>query len=148
MGVEDFKHYDCSGFVTKYGVECTDGRVIERGSFSHMDGAVVPLVYQHQRKTPDALIGKVLLKEYPDGVRGFTLFNGTKSGQHLKACVEHGDIDSYSIFATDLCERGLNVKRGNIKEVSLVIAGANPGAHIEQISMAHGDADEWEEQQV
>lgn len=144
MGVEDFKNYDCAGLVTKYGVECTDGRVIERGSFSHMDGAVVPLVYQHQRKSPDALIGKVLLKEYPDGVRGFTLFNSTKSGQHMKACVEHGDIDSYSIFATDLCERGLNVKRGNIKEVSLVIAGANPGAHIEQISMAHGDADDGE----
>lgn len=144
MGVEDFKNYDCAGLVTKYGVECTDGRVIERGSFSHMDGAVVPLVYQHQRKSPDALIGKVLLKEYPDGVRGFTLFNSTKSGQHMKACVEHGDIDSYSIFATDLCERGLNVKRGNIKEVSLVIAGANPGAHIEQVSMAHGDADDGE----
>lgn len=144
MGVEDFKNYDCAGLVTKYGVECSDGRVIERGSFSHMDGAVVPLVYQHQRKSPDALIGKVLLKEYPDGVRGFTLFNSTKSGQHMKACVEHGDIDSYSIFATDLCERGLNVKKGNIKEVSLVIAGANPGAHIEQISMAHGDADDGE----
>ncbi len=144
MGVEDFKNYDCAGLVTKYGVECSDGRVIERGSFSHMDGKVVPLVYQHQRKSPDALIGKVLLKDYPDGVRGFTLFNSTKSGQHMKACVEHGDIDSYSIFATDLCERGLNVKRGNIKEVSLVISGANPGAHIEQISMAHGDADDGE----
>lgn len=144
MGVEDFKNYDCAGLVTKYGVECSDGRVIERGSFSHMDGVVVPLVYQHQRKSPDALIGKVLLKDYPDGVRGFTLFNSTKSGQHMKACVEHGDIDSYSIFATDLCERGLNVKRGNIKEVSLVIAGANPGAHIEQIAMAHSDADDGE----
>lgn len=144
MGVEDFKNYDCAGLVTKYGVECSDGRVIERGSFSHMDGQVVPLVYQHQRKSPDALIGKVLLKDYPDGVRGFTLFNNTKSGQHMKACVEHGDIDSYSIFATDLCERGLNVKRGNIKEVSLVISGANPGAHIEQISVSHGDADDGE----
>lgn len=144
MGVEEFKNYDCAGWATRYGVTCSDGRVIEPGSFSHMDGQVVPLVFQHRRNDPTSIIGKALLKVFPEGVRAFSLFNNTKSGQHMKACVEHGDIDSYSIFATDLCERGLSVKKGNIKEVSLVISGANPLAHIEQVTFAHDDADDGE----
>ena len=142
--VEEFKNYDCAGFATRYGVECSDGRVIEHGAFKHLDGVVVPLVYAHQRTAPDNLIGKALLQETEEGVRAYTLFNSTKSGQHMKACVEHGDLDSYSIFATNLRERGLFVKRGDIKEVSLVISGANPQARIDQIAFSHDDADDGE----
>lgn len=142
--IEEFKNYDCAGFATRYGVECSDGRVIEHGAFKHLDGVVVPLVYAHQRTAPDNLIGKALLKETEEGVRAYTLFNSTKSGQHMKACVEHGDLDSYSIFATNLRERGLFVKKGDIKEVSLVISGANPQARIDQIAFSHDDADDGE----
>lgn len=144
MGVEEFNNYDCAGWATRYGVECADGRTIAYGAFDHLDGKVVPCVYQHQRKKIGNLIGKCLLKAKPEGVRVFTLFNSTDSGKRAKECVQHGDLDSYSIFATNLCERGMVVKRGEIKEVSLVISGANPLAHIEQVTFAHDDADDGE----
>lgn len=144
MGVEEFNNYDCVGWATRYGVECTDGRTIAHGAFDHLNGKVVPCVYQHQRKEIGNLLGKCLLKAEPEGVRVFTLFNNTVSGKHAKECVQHGDLDSYSIFATNLSERGMVVKRGEIKEVSLVISGANPLAHIEQVTFAHDDADDGE----
>ena len=144
MGVEEFNNYDCAGWATRYGVECADGRTIAHGAFDHLNGKVVPCVYQHQRKEIGNLLGKCLLKAEPEGVRVFTLFNNTDGGKKARECVQHGDLDSYSIFATNLSERGMMVKRGDIKEVSLVISGANPLAHIEQVTFAHDDADDGE----
>lgn len=139
MTKEDFRTYNCAGWATRYGVECSDGRTIEHGAFDHLDGVVVPVVWAHGRNNINNIIGKAMLKANDVGVRAYTKFNGTKEGNHAKLCVEHGDLDAYSIFAVNLHERGLSVKRGDIKEVSLVIAGANPMAKIDQIEMSHGD---------
>ena len=141
---DKFDKYDCSGWVTKYGIECSDGLTLARGSFDHMDGVVVPLVFQHQRKDVTQTIGKTLLQARPEGVYGYSLFNATDRGQHAKLCVEHGDLDSYSIFAAINRAEGMNVKKGTIKEVSLVISGANPGAHIDYVNVGHADDEDDE----
>lgn len=135
----DFSTYDCAGWATKYGVECSDGITIEQGAFDHLDGSVVPLVFGHGRKDVKNYIGKALLKATPEGLRSFNQFNNTPEGLHAKECVEHGDLDSLSIFAVNLAQRGMTVRRGDVKEVSLVISGANPKAKIEYVEMSHGD---------
>lgn len=131
--------YDFSGYVTKNDVLCTDGRRIRKGAFQHQNGEWVPMVWQHQRNSPDNVIGKVLLEDRNDGVYGYGVFNSTPKAELSKTLVEHGDITHMSIFANQLLEKSKNVMHGEIREVSLVLAGANPGAVIDNISIVHAD---------
>jgi HK97 family phage prohead protease len=138
-----------SGYVTKAGIVCTDGRVIEPGAFAHQNGTKVPFVWQHGHKDVENVLGHVLLEErdtsHPDGAGtyGYVYINGTPKGQHAKETVEHGDLDSMSIWANELKEKIVNgVKRvmhGGIKEVSLALSGANSGAKIDNVQVAHSD---------
>jgi len=140
---------DFSGYVTKAGIVCTDGRVIEPGAFAHQNGTKVPFVWQHGHKDVKNVLGHVLLEErdetHPDGAGtyGYIYVNGTPEGKHAKETVEHGDLDSMSIWANELKEKIVaGVKRvmhGGIKEVSLALAGANSGAKIDNVRIAHSD---------
>lgn len=130
--------FDFSGWATKNDLLCADGRTIRRNAFADNDGDVVPLVWQHGHSSPENVIGHALLQNMPDGVYAYGVFNDTDNGQHAKALVKHGDVTALSIYANQLQQRGGDVTRGNIREVSLVIAGANPGACIEHV-MAHGE---------
>lgn len=132
--------FDFSGWATKNDLLCADGRTIRRDAFADNDGDVVPLVWQHDHNTPNNVIGHALLQNMPDGVYAYGVFNDTENGQHAKALVKHGDISALSIYANQLKQHGGDVVKGNIREVSLVIAGANPGASIEHV-MAHGDVE-------
>lgn len=134
MGEPDF-----SGYVTKAGIECADGRTITPDAFKHMDGVKVPLVWAHGHNSPDNVLGHVLLKARPDGVYGLGFFNDTKQGLNSKKLVEHGDLDSLSIYANQLKEYSKRVLHGIIREVSLVLAGANPKAKIDYVRIAHSD---------
>lgn len=130
---------DFSGYVTKNDLRCTDGRTIVKNSFQHQDGNIVPLVWQHLHNDPGNVIGKMYLENREDGVYGYGSLNHTEKAENARELLRHGDVDSMSIYATNLIERGGNVMHGDIKEVSLVLSGANPGAKIEHISLAHGD---------
>lgn len=130
--------FDFSGWATKNDLLCADGRTIRRDAFADNDGDVVPLVWQHGHSSPENVIGHALLQNKPDGVYAYGVFNDTDNGQHAKALVKHGDVTALSIYANQLKQRGGDVTHGNIREVSLVIAGANPGACIEHV-MAHGE---------
>ena len=134
MGVPDF-----SGYVTKFGIRCSDGRTILAHAFKGMDGQQVPLVWQHQHNSPENVLGHVVLSNREDGVWGDGFFNTTPSGTQGKALVQAEDIKSLSIYANQLIEQAKNVVHGVIREVSLVLAGANPGAHIDPVSIMHGD---------
>lgn len=132
-------NYHFKGYVTKYGVPCSDGRTITPDAFKHHDGAILPLVWNHQHNDVNNVLGKVLLHNCGDGMYGYGLFNDTESGNAAKALVEHGDIVSMSICANQLkhnSNRG--VTHGRLCEVSLVLAGANPGAFIDTV-MKHGE---------
>lgn len=131
--------YDFSGYATKANVRCSDGRTIMKDAFKHNDGATVPLVWHHMRDSVNNVLGKAVLENRPDGVYAYGLFNDTESGQNAKALVMHGDITSLSIYANRLQQRGNAVEHGEIREVSLVYAGANPGARIDNLSINHGD---------
>nr|DAG61491.1 MAG TPA: major capsid protein [Caudoviricetes sp.] len=136
------KHnYDCAGMATKYGVLCTDGKTIMPGAFKDQDGTEVPVVWMHQHNSIDNVLGHALLKSCPEGLRAYVTFNDTEKGQMAKTVVKNRDINSFSIWADSLRYAGdgsrRHVAHGIIREVSLVLAGANPGAHIEEI-MAHG----------
>ena len=133
------KKFDFSGWATKNDLECSDGRVIKKDAFAECDGLVVPLVWGHQYSGPENILGHALLKNKADGVFAYGTFNDTENGQLAKELVKHGDIKALSIFANKLKQVGNNVLHGAIKEVSLVIAGANPGATIENVSIAHSD---------
>lgn len=128
-----------SGWATKAGLKCTDGRTIMPDAFKHNDGIQVPLVWQHGHGSPDNILGHAILTAHPDGVRADAYFNNTPKAQIAKALVEHGDIKSLSIFANSLVERSKQVFHGMIREVSLVLAGANPGALIDNVNIAHSD---------
>lgn len=130
-------NYDFCGWVTKNDLECTDGRVIKRNAFAHQDGSKVPLAWNHNHDTPEAVLGYTILENRPEGVYGYSFLNDTQKAQEAKLLVQHGDIDSYSIYANHLKQAGSNVYHGDIKEVSLVFSGANPGAYIEDVSFAH-----------
>lgn len=130
---------DFSGYVTKNDVLCSDGRRIRNGAFQHQDGNWVPLVWQHQRNTPDNVLGKVFLEHRKDGVYGYGVFNETDKAKTARALVEHGDIRNMSIYANELLEKSKQVMHGTIREVSLVLAGANPGAVIDNVSVVHSD---------
>lgn len=140
--------YDFCGYATKNDVKCADGRVIRRDAFRNCDGAVVPLVWQHLHDDPTNVLGHALLENRPDGVYVYGSFNNSEWGSHAKTLVEHGDIKSLSIFANRLIQDGPNVKHGVIREVSLVMAGANPEARIENLSITHSDGtvDEWDDE--
>lgn len=137
------KTYDFSGWATKANMLCSDGRVIMRDAFKECDGMTVPLVWNHQHNRPEEVLGHALLENREDGVYAYGTFNDTESGKNAKLLVQHGDVDRLSIYANKLKQRGSDVIHGVIREVSLVLAGANPGAQIESVIM-HGD-DSYEE---
>jgi len=134
---------DFSGWATVNDQKCSDGRTIKSGAFAHMDKKKVPLVWQHQHNDPGSVLGHAILENRAFGVFCHGYFNETENGQQAKAMVKHQDIDSLSIFANNLTERRVNggreVYHGDIREVSLVLVGANPGAVIENINIVHGD---------
>ena len=134
------KSYDCKGWATKNDLLCSDGRIIRRNAFEDDDGKTVPLVWNHQHSDPKNVLGHALLKNMEDGVYTYCTFNDTESGRVAKKLVEHGDIVSFSIFANKLIQKGSDVIHGAIREVSLVLAGANPGAFIEDV-VVHGEVE-------
>lgn len=131
--------YDFSGYATRNNLRCGDGRVIRRDAFKDNDNTTVPLVWQHIHNNPDNVLGHADLENREDGVYAYCTFNDTDSGQNAKALVQHGDITSLSIYANKLQQNGNEVLHGIIREVSLVLAGANPGARIDPLSIAHSD---------
>ena len=132
---------DFSGYVTRYGVKCTDGRTIMANAFQHNDGAKIPLVWQHQHNNPGNVLGYLVLHHVQDGVRADGFFNDTAQGINGKKLVAHGDITKLSIYANGLIQQGPNVVRGDIREGSLVMAGANPGAYIDFVNLVHDDGE-------
>lgn len=133
--------YDFRGWATKNNLRCTDGRVIRQNAFAAQDGQKVPLCFGHNHDDVFHILGHALLKNEPEGVRAYCKFNNTEQGQNAKQAVLNGDLDSLSIYAGHLTHNGADVMHGKIVEVSLVLAGANPGAKIEDV-FAHGDEDE------
>lgn len=131
--------YDFSGWATRNDIKCSDGRIIRKDAFKHCDGLTVPLVWNHDHEDPYRIVGHALLENRDEGVYTYCKFNDTDLGKTAKIYVEHGDITHLSIYANQLKQQGPNVMHGSIREVSLVMAGANPGATIESV-MAHGDA--------
>ena len=136
--------YDFSGWATKNDLLCSDGRTIRRDAFKDCDGMVVPLVWSHIHNDPDNVLGHALLKNEPEGVKTYCTFNDTPKGRTAKALVEHGDITNLSIYANKLKQKGGDVLHGVIREVSLVLSGAHPGALIDFPSIEHSDDEETE----
>lgn len=135
--------YDFAGYATKNNVRCTDGRVIRKGAFSDQNGGQVPLVWSHNHNSVENVLGHAILKEDENGMYAYGYFNDTKNAEIARVCLAHGDFDALSIYANQLRENGNNVIHGNIKEVSLCLAGANPGALIDTI-IAHSEDSEEE----
>ncbi len=133
---------DFSGWATKAGIECSDGRTILPNAFAHQDQVTVPLVWQHGHKEATNVLGHTVLENRAEGVYTYGYFNGTEQGENAKALVAHGDITYLSIFANQLQERNKQVAHGQIREVSLVMAGANPGALIDNIEIMHSDTNQ------
>jgi HK97 family phage prohead protease len=137
---------DFCGWVTKFGVKCTDRRVITPNAFKHCDGKTVPLVWNHNHDTVENIAGKIVLEQRDEGLYGYAYFNDTPTGRKSKACVEHGDITGLSLMANHIKEipnrsNGTDVVHGDVQEVSLVIAQANPGAGITSVCLQHSDTD-------
>lgn len=139
--------YDFSGWATRHNLRCSDGRVILKDAFKKNDGQKVPLVWNHQHNDPFNVLGHALLKNRGDGVYAYCSLNDTEAGNQARAMVQHGDIDSLSIFANQLEQNGTNVVHGNIREVSLVMASANPGAFIDSV-IAHSDGEDEVEARI
>lgn len=135
--------YDFSGWATKNDLLCGDGRTIKRDAFKDNDGKTVPLVWNHDHSNPEAVLGHALLENREDGVYAYGTFNDTPAGQHAKQCVQNGDVSALSIWANKLKQVGKDVIHGQIRELSLVLSGANPGAFIDFV-MAHGEDTEDE----
>lgn len=129
--------YDFAGWATKNDLLCSDGRIIRKNAFADNDGMRVPLVWNHDHNLPENVLGHALLQNRPEGVYAYGKFNDSESGKTAKILVESGDIASLSIYANNLKQNGNNVMHGNIRELSLVLAGANPGARIDSV-MYHG----------
>lgn len=136
-------NYDFAGWATKANLRCSDGRVIRKDAFAHCDGVKVPLCWNHDHNKPEEVLGHALLENREEGVYAYCSFNDTDSAQTAKLLVQHGDITQLSIYANKLKQQGSDVIHGTIREVSLVLAGANPGAYIESVLM-HGE-DSYEE---
>jgi len=133
------KKFDFSGYATKVGLKCSDGRTILQDAFADADGKTVPLVYQHMHNDPKNILGHAILENRKDGVYAYCSLNDTESGKTAKALIQHGDISALSIYANSLVEKAKNVVHGVIREVSIVIAGANPEAYIDNLAFEHGD---------
>lgn len=131
--------YDFSGYATRNNIRCSDGRTILKDAFADQNGQKVPLVYQHNHNDIDNVLGHAVLENRNDGVYCYGTFNDTPMGRDAKELVKHGDITALSIYANHLTERNKNVMHGNIREVSLVLAGANPGAYIDNVTIQHSD---------
>lgn len=143
-GMLNFKmaiDYDCSGWATKANTRCYDGLTIAPDAFKECDGKTVPMVYNHDHSSVDNVIGHCLLKNRPQGVYCYAKFNDTDTGRTAKACVENGDLSAFSIYANGLKKVGKTVKHGFIREVSLVLAGCNPGALIDEVVKHSADED-------
>lgn len=134
--------YDFSGWATKANLKCSDGRTIMKDAFKENDGKQVPLVWNHQHDDPDNVLGHALLENRDEGVYAYCKFNESESGKTAKLLVQHGDVNALSIYANQLKQNMNNVLHGNIREVSLVLAGANPGASIDSIIMHGEESDE------
>ena len=135
--------YDFSGWATRNNIRCSDGRTILKDAFKHNDGQTVPLVWNHDHNDPLNVLGHALLENRDEGVYAYCTFNDTDAGRNAKALVEHGDVTALSIYANQLKQQGPNVLHGAIREVSLVLAGANPGAFIDSI-IRHGEESDEE----
>ena len=135
--------YDFSGWATKNNLKCSDGRTIMRDAFKGNDGQTVPLVWNHQHNDPLNVLGHAILENRENGVYAYCKFNDTEAGKNAKMLVEHGDVKALSIYANQLKQKGGNVEHGVIREVSLVLAGANPGAFIDSI-LRHGETSDEE----
>lgn len=135
--------YDFSGWATRNDFKCSDGRTIMKDAFKNNDGQTVPLVWNHQHNDPLNVLGHALLENRKEGVYAYCVFNDTESGKNAKLLVEHRDVSALSIFANQLKQQGANVLHGAIREVSLVLAGANPGAFIDAV-IRHGEESEEE----
>lgn len=133
------KKYDFSGYATKNDIRCGDGRTIRRNAFADDDGKTVPLVYQHCHDDVKNVLGHALLENRDDGVYCYCTLNDTEEGNHAKMAIQHGDLESLSIYANRLRQNGDDVIHGKIREVSLVLAGANPGAFIDNLAISHAD---------
>ena len=137
------RKYDFAGWATKYNVRCSDGKIIRHNAFKHLDNAVVPLVWNHEHDAPENIIGNAVLQHREEGVYAYCNFNENDTGQIAKNLVVHGDITSLSIYANKLTKHGSNIMHGQIRELSLVLAGANPGASIQEV-LVHSDDDYME----
>lgn len=135
------KKYDFAGWVTKNDIQCSDGRIIRHGAFADQNGTKVPLVWMHQHNAPENVLGSVLLQNRPEGVYGYGSLNESESADTARLLLKHDDITAMSIYANNLTRQGANVIHGTIREVSLVLAGANPEARIEEV-LVHGDSSE------
>lgn len=139
----DNEHCDFQGWATVAGVKCSDGRIISHHAFDANDGATVPLVWQHGHNEVTNVLGRAKLERRDKGIYAYGFLNGTPQADHVRDMITHGDIDSLSIFANKLKQNGPVVNKGNIVEVSLVLAGANPEARIQDVSIAHGEDGEY-----
>lgn len=135
--------YDFSGWATRANIRCSDGRTIMKDAFKHMDGKTVPLVWNHQHNDPNEVLGHALLESKDGDIYAYGKFNDTEAGRTAKLLVQHGDVNQLSIYANKLKQQMSNVLHGEIREVSLVLAGANPGAFIESI-LSHGEESDEE----
>lgn len=134
--------HDFGGYATKVGVKCSDGRTITSDAFKHMDGQEIPLVWQHMHESPENVLGHAKLEHRAnDGIYAYCYFNDTKSALTTKQLVEHGDVRALSIYANGLVEKNKQVLHGELGEVSVVLKGANKGAKIDYVRVAHGDGD-------
>ena len=132
--------FDFGGWATRNDLLCGDGRTIRKNAFKDNDGCTIPLVWNHEHNNPDAVLGHAVLENRDDGVYAYGVFNDTEQGRTAKKLVQNGDVKSLSIWANQLKQIGSDVIHGNIRELSLVLAGANPGAYVDFV-MAHS-ADE------
>ena len=137
------ENFDFSGWATRNDLKCSDGRIIRKDAFKHNDGQKVPMVWNHQHNDPNEVLGHAVLENREEGVYAYCKFNDTESGRTAKLLVQHGDVNALSIYANQLKQQGPNVMHGNIRELSLVLAGANPGAFIESI-IKHGEESDEE----
>ncbi|MBP5598375.1 MAG: HK97 family phage prohead protease [Pseudobutyrivibrio sp.] len=140
--------YDFCGWATKNDLRCADGRVIRHGAFTANDGKRVPLVWNHQHNSPSCVLGHAILENRDDGVFAYGFFNDTQQGQDAKNYVKHGDVEALSIWANNLQQAGSDVLHGVIREVSLVLSGANPGAFIESVVHSNEPIDEYEDEGI
>ena len=136
--------YDFGGYATKNDLKCSDGRTIRKDAFKDCDGLEVPLVWGHKHGSPGDVLGHAVLENREDGVYTYGTFNETESGKNAKELVRHGDVKALSIYANQLVQKGGDVLHGMIREVSLCLAGANPGAMIQELSIEHSDEDDSE----